>query len=231
MAWYRDVLDAADREHKAAGETVARIDDELASIDRKVAALSMDADIATEADVRAARQIRDHGWTLVRDLYVERRSGLEGAARRYAPDGRMAETYELAVAAADRSVDTLRAMWRKRPNCRYCGCKGPTWRPKKPTPQRQQALAPPRANLMAEWRGLWPAGFVSVQLPGEMLEWATRREAAIAAGDDLEAERDALMEASDKANEAQRVLAAALEARVSGPPGRDWTPCVSGHEP
>src|SRR5215472_5381135 len=42
-----------------------------------------------------------------------------------------------------------------------------------------------RGTILSEWRSLWPAGFITVQLPGELTEWLTQRADAIAEADDL----------------------------------------------
>ncbi|MBO0752318.1 MAG: AAA family ATPase, partial [Bradyrhizobiaceae bacterium] len=94
---------------KKARDDIERLSGERADIDGRIAALRTAGDVATEDDLKAARDIRDRGWALVRGVYVDRKAGFEDAGRCFAPDGRIADAYETHVREADRAVDTLRA--------------------------------------------------------------------------------------------------------------------------
>src|SRR5262249_41382804 len=108
-ARYADWFAGLDQKIKDGHDGLERLDAELADIDTRIVAMKTEGDVATEDDLMDARHARDQGWELVRCLYVDRRGGLEDAARRFAPDGRIVETYEAHVREADRAVDTLRA--------------------------------------------------------------------------------------------------------------------------
>ena len=215
---YRELLAAVDREIKAAGDTFERLNVEIAEVDERIAKLKTAGDVATEDDLTAARHARDQGWALVRGLYIDRQSGLEERAQRFAPDGRIADTYERQVHEADRSVDIIRAHVRESTELSV-------QRRRKADLEAKSADAKAAMNahegrrdtVLSEWRSLWPAGFITVQLPGEMTEWLTQRADAIAQADDLAAERDAIAELVDKERNALQALVVAMAAFVAGP--------------
>jgi uncharacterized protein YhaN len=215
---YTELLAAADLEIKAARDTLRRLDGDIVEADQRIAALKMAGDVATEDDLAAARYARDQGWALIRGQYIEGQSGLEELARRFAPDGRVADTYERQVREADRSVDMMRAHLREstelvvlRRRKADLEAKGAEAR------ATLNALGTRHDTILAEWRSLWPAGFITVQLPGEMTEWLARRAGAIAEADDLEAERDAITELVDKESDARKALIAAMTAILAEP--------------
>src|SRR5262249_46182117 len=74
-----------------------------------------------------------------------------------------------------------------------------------------------RGTILSEWRSLWPTGFITVQLPGEMTEWLTQRADGIAEADDVAAERDAIAELVDKERDARQALIVAMTAFAAGP--------------
>ncbi len=215
---YTQLLAEADNSVKAAHDTLARLNRDIAETDERMVALKTQADVATEDDVTAARHARDQGWQLVRALYVDRQSGFEELAHRFAPDGRIADTYEKHIREADRAVDTLRARVRESTELSLLRRRAAELGAKTAEVTAQIAtLGAHRESLFSQWRALWPAGLITVQLPGEVVEWLARRDAAIAVADDLEEERDAVKELIDREREGRRALVAAMAAFVPEP--------------
>jgi hypothetical protein len=166
---YTELLAAVDGEIKAARDTFERLNAEIADVDQRIAALKMAGDVATEDDLTAARHARDQGWTLIRGLYVDRQSGLEELAHRFAPDGRIADTYERQVREADRSVDVMRARVRESTELSVRRRQKADLKAKSAEAKATvNTLGAQRDTILSEWRTMWPAGFITVRLTGEM---------------------------------------------------------------
>ena len=216
---YAELLAVVDKEITAARETRERLVGDIAAIDQSIAALKAVGGVATEDDLKAARHARDRGWALVRGLYVERQAGLEDLARRYAPDGRIADTYERRVREADESVDIMRAHVQESTELSLLKRRKADLEAKiTEVTAAANALGIRRETVLSEWRALWPTGLITAQLPGEIIGWLARRSAAIAAADLLADERDAITELKDKERDARQTLAATMEAFAIVPP-------------
>jgi uncharacterized protein YhaN len=216
---YTELLAEADKGVKAAQDTLARLNRDLVETDQRIVALKTQGAVATEDDLIAARRARDQGWQLVRALYVDLRSGFEELAQRFAPDGRIADTYEKHIRDADRAVDTLRAHVRESTELSLLRHRAAELEAKSAEVTAEiDRLDARRESLFSAWRDLWPAGLITVQLPGEMVEWLARQGAAIAIADDLEEERDAIKELIDREREGRQALVAAMAALVAEPP-------------
>src|SRR6266478_5173559 len=215
---YAGLLVAVDNEMKAAGDTFERLNVDIAEVDHRIAALKTAGDVTTEEDLTAARHARDQGWALVRGLYIDRESGLEELAHLFAPDGLIAGTYERRVREADRSVDVMRARVQESTELSFSKRQKADLEAKSVEAKAaMSALGIQRSAILSEWRSLWPAGLITAQLPGEMMEWLTRRAVVIAEADDLEAEHDAIRELADKERHARRSLVDAMAAFAAGP--------------
>jgi len=210
---YANTLATAEREMKTAEDDLRRLNRDIAECDQGIAALKATGDAATEDDLKAARHARNEGWLLVRSLYIDRRSGLEELAERFAPDGRIADTYERHAREADQCVDLMRAHVRESTELSLKRRdRADLEATRTETAAAVDALGARREAIQSEWRSLWPAGLITVQLPGEMTEWLAQRSAAIAAADELGEERDAIKERIDREREARQTLAATMAA-------------------
>jgi uncharacterized protein YhaN len=210
-ARYADRLAGIEHKIKKAHDDFERLKAELADTEKRIVDMKTAADIITEDDLKVARETRDHSWALVRGLYVDRDAGMEDAARRFAPDGRIAEIYETQVREADRAVDTLRAHVKESTELALLKRQAASIEVKKAElTEALKVLNEERNALLSEWRCLWPAGLITVQSPGEMIEWLARRRDALASADGLEEERDAIRERIDQERQARQALAAAM---------------------
>jgi uncharacterized protein YhaN len=212
-ARYAEQLGDVNQKIKRTRDEVERLDTALADTDKLIIKLKTAGDIATEDDLKAARDAREQGWLLVRGFFVDRHGGLEDAGRRFAPDGRIAETYEARVHDADRVVDTLRARVKESTELAFLKRQALDHGAKRAEAAKALQLHSEQRNaLLSEWRALWPAGVVTVQSPGEMIDWLAQRRSALAVADEVEEERDAIMERLKQAHDAQRALADAMTA-------------------
>jgi uncharacterized protein YhaN len=218
VARYAELLAEADKKAKAARDTLERLNGDIEETDQRIVALKTAGDVVTEDDLTAARHARDQGWELVRALYVDRQSGFDERAHRFAPDGRIADTYEKHVCEADRAVDTLRARVRESTELSLRRRRAAELETKRAEVTAEiDTLDARREAVLAEWRALWAAGLITVQLPSEMAEWLARRGAAIATADELEEERDAIKELVQRERDGRQALAAAMTAFVAEP--------------
>jgi uncharacterized protein YhaN len=217
-ARYADRFVDVVRKIREARDALARLNSELADIGERIVAMKVAGDIATEDDLKAARDARDKGWALVRGLYIDLHPGVEESARRFAPDGRIAETYEAHVREADRTVDTLRARVRESTELGLLRRRSTGLETKRAeVMEEMNVFGEERDAVLSEWRALWPAGLITVQSPGEMTDWLARRSAALATAEELEEERDAIRHLAEREREARRTLAAAMAAFDAGP--------------
>jgi uncharacterized protein YhaN len=212
-ARYAETFAQASRELDKALAAFERLDDDLAETNARIATIRIAGDIATEDDLKAARQARDHGWELVRGLFVDCRQGIDEAIRRFAPDGRVAETYEAQVRAADQAVDTLRAHVGESTELALRKRQAADLETRRAAAaQAMKTQAAQRDAVLSEWRALWPAGLVTMQSPGEMIDWMARRKAVLAAADEVEEEHDAVRGLMDRERDGRLALAAAMMA-------------------
>src|SRR5260370_38922210 len=164
---------------KTAEDALHPLDRHIADCDQGIAALKATGDAATEDDLKAARHARDQGWLLVRGLYVDRRSGLEELAQQFAPDGRIADAYECQVREADQSVDLMRAHVRESTELSLLrGRKADLEVKRTAAAAAVNALGAQRDVIGSEWRALWPAGLITVQLASAVAEGLDPRGAA-----------------------------------------------------
>jgi uncharacterized protein YhaN len=217
-ARYADGLAGLNQRIAKARDDCERLSAESADIDAQIVSIKTAGDVATEDDVKAARYARDRGWALVRGLYVDHLAGLEDAACLFAPDGPIPETYEAHVREADRVVDTLRARVKESTKLALLRHQAADLETKRiEVMEAVKRLDEQRKALLSEWRALWPAGLITLQSPGEMIDWMARRTAALAAADELEEERDAVRELVDRECLTRQTLAAALASFTAGP--------------
>ncbi len=212
-ARYAERLAGLDRQIRDARDALCRLTGEAAKIEAQIVAIKTAGDIATEDDLKNARHERDHGWALVRGVYVDRRAGLEDAVRRFASDGRIVETYEAHVRKADRAVDTLRARIKESTELALLKRQAEDYETKKvEAGESIGVLGAQRDAVLSEWRALWPAGLATVQSPGEMIDWRARRTRVLEMADELAEERDAITGFADRESAARQGLASAVAA-------------------
>ncbi len=81
---------------------------ELAQVCEEMAALRKTDHVPTEEELRRLRERRQHGWDLVRKVWLESCSIRSPEISEFAGESGLAEAYELAVAKADQIADRLR---------------------------------------------------------------------------------------------------------------------------
>src|SRR5712671_1952847 len=196
---YAEELAKLDKEVASVRDVLHQHEGDIANLTRKVEALERSGKIATEEDLNMARGKREQGWALVRGLYIDGRKELADAAKAFAADRTLAESYEWRVGEADRIADVIRAhaegstelsLLRRQ--------KAETEANMTAEGQRLALLASQRDILVAQWRALWPAEFSLPHLPGEMREWMARRKTILGDADTLEEEAETIEELAGK---------------------------------
>jgi uncharacterized protein YhaN len=188
---YKELIAAVDKEIGAAHVEIQRLEKEIGDLEGKIATLKTTGGVATENDLQAARRTRDEGWTLVRGMYIDQQTGLDDRARVFAPDGRIADVYEKHVGVADHIADVIRTHVKEATELSLMEHRKAELMTKTvETKEKATSLENRHAALLSEWRGLWPEGITTLQLPDEMVDWLKRREAALFEAKELEEERD-----------------------------------------
>lgn len=77
--------------------------------ERELAALTAAGEVATPDQVLGARRVRDDGWSLIRQTYIDRVLNPDQIPLAHSPGPALPTDYEAAVRAADRLADLLHA--------------------------------------------------------------------------------------------------------------------------
>lgn len=208
-----DSLKAVDTRIAASEQEIKRIDDEIAEKEGAQQKLRQGGEAATEAELAAARTSRTTGWALVRGRYIDGTSGLDAQISSYVPDGRLAEAYEAAVEAADRTVDVMRRYSEK--TGQLAGLvqltEGLRARREKVAGSLANDRAE-RARVVGEWEVVWHGTGIAARSPVEMQEWLASR-AALLEDDETDGEdREELEALRQRQAHAVVQLGKALEA-------------------
>lgn len=205
-------LDSITAELKTLAADIARLRAEIADIDDKISQIQTVGTLASEDDLRKARESRDEAWNLVRRIYVEKQAGLDDAVRRIAPDGRIPEAYEKLVWRADQVADTIRDHLAEVTELSLLSRKKAQLEQKlNETLAQEQTRSGQKQTLLAEWKALWPSGMM-VHLPNEMLEWLEQRAQALIEAGNLGTEYDEIETLRTRQANAAKALREALQA-------------------
>lgn len=149
---------------------------ELGQHEESLRTLLRSSEVPSLEELKAARDHRDRGWTLVRGKYVDR-ADPGAAAARYAGDKDLPAAYEQAVLAADDVGDRLRLDAQRAQERASLETR---------IQARQELLsrlevdlseqAGARARIEDEWRAVWRGIAGEVGTPKEMKEWLGRVE-------------------------------------------------------
>ncbi len=192
-----DRLDAAQEEERACAQALAD--------------LSHSGPLPTIDTVRAARQYRDHGWSLIRGVFIDREEIAEADIEAFAPRSRLAERFQQAIAEADTLTDRREAEAARL--ARYAqlhsnrdGAAAQCARLVDELARAEQVVE----ALLAEWRALWQSIGLSALPPREMTTWLARRDTVLKSWEGVQAAARALRDGEDRLSRARADLRAAL---------------------
>jgi len=208
---YKETLAAVDEELSTARSTQSHLDQELNKLESRIATLKRGGIVASEGDLKSARRIRDDGWALVRGIYIEKQTGLDGQAKAYAPNGTLANVYEARVVEADKVADTILADVEETTELSLLERQKSEAATKIATIVGEQStMFERRSTLISEWRTLWPAEIITSQLPNEMYEWLKMRQLALLEAETQTKEQSEVSTLERKESDAINGLADAL---------------------
>jgi len=202
-------VEAEEREQTAAK---ARLKEELQGIERRIEELALGGVVATKEELDAIRTARDAVWTILRGVYVDRKSALEEQAEMLACDGDLAGAFELKMAEADGTADSIIAHSKEAAELSLSMRRKAEIEGKIAALEiKNESIREQRAALDADWKTLWPSEVKRIQPPAEMAVWLKRREILLDEDFEQQNEAGAIASLEAKELEAREGLLVALE--------------------
>lgn len=199
---FRQRFTAIDAEENTLATGTAQLRQQLQDTERRIAELAHGVGAATREQLQATREARDAVWTVLRGIYVEKRSGLDDQAATLADDGDLAGTLEQRTAEADRTADAIIAHSKEAAELSLSMTqRSQLGKSLEDGKSKSEGIQTRRSALEAEWKTLWPADIAPIHPPAEMVSWLRRREAVL--HEDLELQKDAAAIASLEAKEVE----------------------------
>ncbi len=189
-----------------------RLEHDLETQQQKQRQLGAEGEIVTFETLQAARQHRDQGWSLIRQVYVDKRSNTHDLETVFDPDTPLPDAFESAQANADRQADLLRSDTKRA--ARYEESAGRIREMQERRSEIIGALNDCKQNRQA-LQEAWHQQLAEARLPElspeALREWQTGRDSALAISDRLaELKRD-IAQQSDRQQHASSMLATALD--------------------
>jgi len=174
-------IDSAKTEHTQLQQRHDELSQDLADIDQQVEALRLEQDVPSEADLHAAREHRDEGWQLIRQM-LDAGDAADGEVRQFieqfAPDRDLAAAFEESVRQADQLADRLRR------EAEQVATKAKLLAEREKLHERLAAAASTiesAASRLAEnnqrWQQLWQPLGIDPLSPREMRRWVQQQSA------------------------------------------------------
>jgi exonuclease SbcC len=205
----RSEQETADNERRSLQLRLARVKADHAAQEARRGQLLAAGAVPTAAELRGARERRDHGWSLVRAVYVER-TGNDSAG--YGAGKPLPQAFEDDVREADRLADALARDTERATQLQ--GCLDEIARLERESADIGRELAAIEERMAAQ-RAQWDAQLVARHLP-PLAPAALREWQALLA--DARDQRETLQLREDELDEAraiERELAAALGAALA----------------
>ena len=211
VARYRQGFSALEVEEGKLAAYVGQLNEQSNAIERRVAELTHGVGAATREQLQEVRDQRDTTWALVRDVYVDKKSGLEERVRALVGEGDLAQGFELKTQEADRTADAIIAHSKEAAELSLNLGRRDQVRQSLAEAERQaEAYRTKRETLQGQWVSEWPAGVPAVKPPAEMATWLKRREALLREDRDYQTEAAALGSLGASHDVAKTRLVAAL---------------------
>jgi uncharacterized protein YhaN len=205
----RSEQETADNERRSLQQRLARVKSDRAAQEARRGQLLAAGAVPTAAEVRGARERRDHGWSLVRAVYVDR-TGLD--ADGYGAGKPLPQAFEDDLREADRLADALARDTERATQLQ--ACLDEITRLEREEADIERELAAVEARLTVQLAG-WDAQLAARHLP-PLAPAALREWQALLA--DARDQRETLQLREDELDEAraiERELATALGAAIA----------------
>jgi uncharacterized protein YhaN len=205
----RSELETADTERQGLQKRLARVKAEHAAQDARRGQLLAGGAVPTSAEVRAARERRDHGWSLVRATYVD---GAAPDAGGYGAGKALPQAFEDDLREADRLVDELARDTERATQLQ--GCLDEIARLEREAAELERELAAIDQRIASQ-RDRWNEQLAARRLPQlaprALREWQALLADARDKAETLESRQDEL----EQARSAERRLADTLRAAIA----------------
>jgi uncharacterized protein YhaN len=209
---FRQAYSTADAERTAHLAELARLGDDLSSIQSRIETLTLSGVTATKEELNKSRESRDEAWAVIRGVYVDKISGLEDRASALAEDGDLADAFERRKAHADDVADVVIAHSEEAAELSLAMRQKSELKEKTAATETVgETIAARQRELEAEWTALWPSATIRIQSPAEMVDWLKRRETLLREDVEQQAEADAIAELDSKDTHARSILLDALK--------------------
>jgi uncharacterized protein YhaN len=207
MVRFRQAYATADAEITAHTSELVRLTDDLRDVESRIEQLSLGGATATKEDLDISREARDEVWAIVRDVYIDKRSGFDEKASALADDGDLAKTFERRKEHADRTADAMITHSNEAAELSLAGRQRAEIESKiSEAEARNAAIRTHRRKLETEWSALWPSTTFRIHSPAEMVEWLKRREMLLREDVEQQAETDAIAVLEDQETQARAAL-------------------------
>ncbi|HVP99588.1 MAG TPA: hypothetical protein VMS87_10200, partial [Roseiarcus sp.] len=219
VARFRQRFTAIAAEENALAAATARLEEELQGVESRIAELAHGVGVATLEELQTTRRTRDAVWSVVRGLYIDKKSGLEAQAKALASDGDLVGTFERKTADADRTADAIIAHSTEAAELSLAARRKTQIADKIADGATKSTDSQARRKaLETEWRALWPVEIALVQPPAEMTDWLKRREGLLREDVEHQKEVTAIAGLEAKELEARRSLLDALKPLAAADP-------------
>lgn len=211
----QDFVTIEDEERTQTAANV-RLEEELRGIESRIEELALGGVVATKEELETIRAARDAVWTILRGIYVDKKSGLEEQAKILASDGDLAGAYEHKAAAADGTADAIIAHSKEAAELSLFARRKAEIEGKiNAAAIKGDCIQEKRKALDAEWKSLWQLDLTRVQPPAEMADWLKRRETLLREDIEHQNEAGAIADLEAKELEAREGLLVVLKPFAS----------------
>ena len=211
VARYRQQFSVLEAEDSKLAAHVGQLKEQSDSIESRVADLTHGVGAATREQLQEVRDQRDTAWALVRDVYIEKKTGLEERVRAFVGDGDLAQGFEFKTQEADRTADAIIAHSKEAAELSLSIGRRAAVRQALANAQVQaEAGRAKQEALQRQWASEWPAEVSSIKPPAEMANWLKRREALLREDRDCETEAGTLADLTTSLEVAKARLAGPL---------------------
>lgn len=146
--------------------------DELTAVNNELENLELFGYVPVEADLDAAREFRDTGWSLVKQVWQQGLSEVSEGVHEYASKATLAESYEEAINEADHLADLMRLdSERSAKRALLLLQKTQTERDIEGLIKKKEILQNEFRNLETSWEQEWEQCEIQLKTPAEMKDW------------------------------------------------------------
>jgi uncharacterized protein YhaN len=211
---FRQRFSNIETEENALAIAVTALQEQIEGIESRITELAHGVGAATKEDLRAAREERDAIWSVLRGIYIDKKSDLEAQAKALTSDGDIADTFERKTANTDHTADAIIGHSTEAAELSISTRRKGEIETKIAAAATQSTDIHMRRNsLDSEWKALWPVGIAHLlQPPAEMTDWLKRRDSLLREDIEYQTEAAAISGLEAKEQEAQATLLNVLES-------------------